>query len=42
MEEEIRNQILWFEALEECIIYGEFGDALEAIRAAIKLLKKKV
>jgi len=42
MEEEIRNQILWFEALQECIQDGEISVALETIQAAIKLLKKKL
>lgn len=42
MEDEIRNQILWFEALEDCIKDGEIDIALETISAAIKLLKKKV
>jgi len=42
MEEEIQNQILWFEALEDCIKDGEIEVALETVAAAIKLLKKKL
>lgn len=40
MEEEIQNQILWFEALEDCIKDGEIEVALETVAAAIKLLKR--
>lgn len=42
MEDEIRNQILWFEALRDCIEDGETETALETIDAAVKLLKKKL
>ena len=40
MNDEIENQILWFEALEDCIRDGEIDVALETIAAAIKLLRK--
>lgn len=42
MNDEIENQILWFEALADCIRDGEIDVALETIAAAIKLLKKQL
>lgn len=42
MDEETQNQILWFEALRDCIEDGETEVALETIDAAVKMLKKKV
>jgi len=42
MNDEIENQILWFEALEDCIKDGEIDVALETIAAAVKMLKKKL
>ncbi len=42
MLDEVRDQILWFESLLDCIDDGDIEIAQETIKAAIKLLRKKL
>jgi hypothetical protein len=40
--EEIEGQIEWFRDLLELLEAGEVGDAADIVRAAIKLLERKI
>lgn len=41
-DDDIRGEILWFESILDCIEDGDLDAAREAVKAAIKLLRKKV
>jgi hypothetical protein len=40
-EQELNDQILWFESLKDCIEDEEYAAAIEAINAAIALRKRQ-
>jgi hypothetical protein len=40
-EEHINNEILWAEALRDCLEDGEIEDALKSINAYLTLLRKQ-